>query len=338
MRRVDLRVAPLFAAILWLPAPAFGAGAGTSSAAFLQLGFGSRPIGLAETFVPIANDVSALYYNPAGLAHPATSNGKPRAGGYEILAAQSLLAQNVNMTQLGLVGRPFGLSVTHMSLGGIEQRSAETAAPEAIVGASGLALGLSVARKIGPLGAGATVKYIREGIANYSASAYALDLGVLHRFESRPISLGLGVSNLGPGLRFIDQTYPLPRTTRLGVAYGLTPEFPHAVALQLDLPRDFGPSVRFGLEYRGFGPIALRAGYRTMSKEQRTAALGTALGSTVSGLSDFYGMSLGAGLLTPFGDLDYAMVPSGELGTSHRMSYSFHFGGQKINAVKSHVP
>ncbi len=333
-----LRIAPPLAALFLFPCAALAAGAGTSAAAFLQLGYGARPIGFGEAFAPVANDVSALYYNPAGLAFPGVSDARSSAGPYEILASQSILAQGISMTQLGLVGRPFGLSVTHLSLGGIEQRTTETAAPEATVGASGLAVGLSYARKIGGVGVGVSGKYIHENIASYSASAYALDLGALYRFESRPVSLAFDIANIGTGVRFIEQTYPLPRIARFGVAYGLTQEFPHAVVLQIDLPRDMGANARVGFEYRGFGPITLRAGYRTFSAEQRSAALGSALGSTVSGIADFYGMSLGAGLRTPFGDLDYAMVPYGELGTAHRMSYSFNFGGPKPAAGKKNAP
>lgn len=302
------------------------------------MGFGARPIGFGEAFVPVANDVSALYYNPAGLSYPGISDEKSSAGAYQILASQALLTQGVSMTQVGLVNRPFGVSLTHLSLGGIEQRTTETAAPEATVGASGLALGVSYGRKVSGVGVGVTGKFIRETIANYSASAFALDLGALYRFENRPISLGLDVANMGTPIRYIDQSYPLPMIVRLGAAYGLTRDFPHALVLQLDKPYGEGVNARLGFEYRGFGPIALRAGYRTYSGQQRSAALGKSLGTTASGLADFYGMTLGAGLRTPYGDLDYALVPGGELGTAHRMSYSFNFGGPKSASAKKNVP
>lgn len=324
---------------IWAPpAPLRAESAGTTAANFLQLGFGARPIGFGEAFVPVANDASAVYYNPAGLAHPGIEDARSSAGAYQILASQALLTQGVSMTQLGLVRRPFGVSLTHLSLGGIEQRSAETASPEAIVGASGLALGVSYGRMVNGVGLGVTGKLIRETIAQYSATAAALDLGVLYRFEGRPFSLGLDIANLGTRIRYVDQSYPLPMIVRAGAAYGLTRDFPHALVLQLDKPYGEGVAARLGFEYRGFGPIALRAGYRTYSGEQRTAALGKTLGSTSSGLADFYGMTLGAGLRTPYGDLDYALVPSGELGTAHRISYSFNFGGSKSSPVKNHAP
>src|SRR5438128_9985999 len=42
--------------------------AGTSSATFLKIGIGARAVGLGESFVAVANDPSAIFWNPAGLA------------------------------------------------------------------------------------------------------------------------------------------------------------------------------------------------------------------------------------------------------------------------------
>src|SRR5262249_12392774 len=42
--------------------------AGTTSGQFLKIGVGARAVGLGEAFVAVANDPSAIYWNPAGLA------------------------------------------------------------------------------------------------------------------------------------------------------------------------------------------------------------------------------------------------------------------------------
>jgi hypothetical protein len=41
---------------------------GTTAAPFLEVGVGSRAIGMGGAFVGVANDVSALYWNPAGIS------------------------------------------------------------------------------------------------------------------------------------------------------------------------------------------------------------------------------------------------------------------------------
>ena len=45
-----------------------GQRAGISTAQFLKIGVGSRATAMGESFVAIANDASALYWNPAGLS------------------------------------------------------------------------------------------------------------------------------------------------------------------------------------------------------------------------------------------------------------------------------
>ncbi len=67
--------------LLWLSSvvPARASGPGTSAATFLELGFGARPLGLGEAYVAVADDVSALHYNPAGLAYAPSLSLGPEA-------------------------------------------------------------------------------------------------------------------------------------------------------------------------------------------------------------------------------------------------------------------
>lgn len=324
---ISPRVAFVFACFIFAPAPARAAGPGTAAASFLDLGFGARPLGMAEAYAAMADDVSAVHYNPAGLSLPQPEM-RSAPGRYEMLFTHTLYVQGVSLDQLGLLRRPWGLSITNLRVGGIEGRTLETD-PASNFGASDLALGASYGRRVGPVGLGATLKYIHESIGGSSADAYAADLGALHRFEAWPVSVGVDLANVGTKIRFIDQAAPLPLVLRAGAAYGRTKDFPHALSLQIDFPRDSDPVLRLGAEYQGFGPFALRAGYRTFSAGQRDAVLGKTLGSAASGFSEFYGLFLGMGLQTKLGNLDYAIVPYGELGLAHRLSLNLRFGGAK---------
>src|ERR1700722_16563284 len=49
-----------------LPSGAWAA-AGYTSANFLKLGMGARAIGMANSFTAVADDSTAIYWNPAGL-------------------------------------------------------------------------------------------------------------------------------------------------------------------------------------------------------------------------------------------------------------------------------
>lgn len=324
--RASHRLAALLVSASFLPTPLGAAGPGTSAATFLELGFGARPLGLGEAFVAVADDVAALHYNPAGLAYAPSLwlGAEPRP--YELLFSHSVHIQDVALSQFGMVRRPFGISVVSLRVPDIERRTSETALPEGRFGASDLAVGLSYGLKVADVGVGGTLKFIHQTIGSDSASAYALDLGALHRFEGTPVSVGLGVANLGTKVRFIEQEAPLPMVVRAGVAFGMTRRMPHALSLQVDVPRDSSPVIRLGMEYLAFGPFALRLGYRTFSGEQRGAVLGRALGSEASGLSEFYGMFIGVGFRSKLGNMDYSILPYGELGQAHRLSLSLRFG------------
>ncbi len=314
--------------LLWLSSvvPARASGPGTSAATFLELGFGARPLGLGEAYVAVADDVSALHYNPAGLAYAPSLSLGPEARPYELLFSHSVHIQDIALSQFGMVRRPFGISVVSLRVPDIERRTSETALPEGKFGASDLAVGLSYGVKVADIGVGGTLKFIRQTIGSDSASAYAVDIGGLHRFEGTPLSIGLGVANLGTKVRFVEQEAPLPLAVRAGVAFGMTRRMPHALSLQVDVPRDSAPVIRLGMEYLAFGPFALRLGYRTFSGEQRGAVLGKALGSEASGLSEFYGMFIGVGFRSKLGNMDYSILPYGELGQAHRLSLSLRFG------------
>jgi hypothetical protein len=312
---------------LALAAPAHSAGPGTSAATFLQLGFGARPLGLGEAYVAMADDVAALYYNPAGLAYSNRSQfSRQESKQYEMLVSHSLHIQDIKMSQLGLLKRPWGLAVTHLGIGGIERRTSETVSADGTFGAQDMSMAVSYAHRMNGIGMGGTMKIIRQTIGEFSATAYAVDAGVLYRMRGKPISLGASLTNLGTEVKFIDRGFPLPMTMRFGATFGMTRKFPHALSVQVDVPRDNDIALRLGLEYLGFGPFALRAGYRTTSGAQRTAALGRSLGSQAGSISEFYGMFMGTGFRSKFGNMDYALLPFGELGNTHRFSFTLKFG------------
>ena len=47
---------------------------GTTTANFLEIGIGSRATSMGDAYVAVANDVSSIYWNPAGLSHVTRSS------------------------------------------------------------------------------------------------------------------------------------------------------------------------------------------------------------------------------------------------------------------------
>jgi hypothetical protein len=204
--------------------------AGTSGAQFLKIGAGARAAGMGEAFTAVADDVTAIAWNPAGLGRltapefTAMHSQWFQDSSYEFLAAAYPAAWGT-----------LGVSVQGLTVEGIPKRAGDTDAPDGEFDSKDAAYALSFGKSLGERwAAGANVKYVRQEIDGRSASAMALDLGGLWQSPYDPLSLGLSVRHLGGEIKFVEEGDPLPMTVTLGAAYKLWDD---RVRLGLDLRR-----------------------------------------------------------------------------------------------------
>lgn len=305
----------LFLPCALFPAPCLMA-AESSAAQFLKLGFGARALGMGESFVAIADDISAIYYNPAGLVAYESEDR-------EISISHSWHIQDMGLSQIGYKNGSFGGLLTYFSAGDIEGRddagnltSDFTARDISFLGGYGF--------DIGGFFAGISVKYISQKIRTSHANAAAVDFGLLYLFDDLPLAIGASVCNIGTKVKFESKSYSLPLIYRFGIAYDKK-DAPFLFSAQVDFPNDSSEVFRLGAEYKKLGAIVPRFGYMTVSNSQSDAILGKELGSLSSGVSNLYGFFMGIGF--NYGDfkLDYALLPYGELGNSHRFSVGIMF-------------
>ena len=320
MRRIGLTAA-LLAAALWPAGRAMAAGAsqrGTSGAQFLQIEPGARPAGMGYAFAGVADDVQAVYYNPAGLGNLTKVEATGMDDQYFQGINYSFAALSAPLLSWGNASEPknaygvLGAAVYNLSAGNIENRtSAETAAPVGTFSSEDYAYALSYAYALADTGLalGASGKFIQSDLSGYNAHGFAADLGALYKYES--LSLGAGLRNLGPAYGFAGQADPLPLTLFAGAGWHILPQW--LVAAEADLPRDNNASISFGTEYvhvfsEKFSGTA-RAGYA----KQNTDA---------GGLS---GATFGAGLGYANFNFDFAFVPFGDLGNAYQYSIVVKF-------------
>jgi len=280
---------------------------GTSSAQFLKMGAGARAAAMGDAFVSVADDAAATYWNPAGmrqLKHPELS----------LMQANTLMQTQYQFlgAVLPIKNSAVGFVVQRMDYGSLDSYSAQDVKTGNFQ-ASSMAGGLCAAVEIFK-GAtfGVTGKYISETIQSNTAKDYAADIGImLDKSLLDGFNFGITVQNLGSGIKFLQESSPLPQTLRFGLS---TLRFHDHLLTALDysLPNDNTGTIHAGIEYKINSAFILRGGYQSTPGNNLK----------VDGLKN---VSAGVGINIRNFDLDYAFVPYGDLGQMHRISALIHF-------------
>ncbi len=210
----------------------------------------------------LALDPSAVFLNPAGLAVQDERTLLLQHGLLQFETAWDFAAVGIPIPGLGA----FGLGVARLGTSGIEAYDAQNVSLGSY-GYTETALAASVARRaLGPAYVGVTFKVLSQSLGDVSASAPALDLGLVYRpARLKGGQVGFTVENAMAGAMDLGgATPPIARSFRFGVA---SPERrmgrAGAVRAALDVARHGaeGTKMRAGIEYTRAGLGALRAGF-----------------------------------------------------------------------------
>ncbi|MEW6617748.1 MAG: PorV/PorQ family protein [bacterium] len=276
---------------------------GSKGAVFLKLGQGARANGMGESFCAVADDINALYWNPAGIAQIEQRQCTFMYSDWLAEIKYNYLAY-VHPAQI--MGGIMGGAITLLDSGSIDKYGA-AANPEGNYDGKDMALAVSYAREIkGNCSLGATVKYIQMKIDTEKSTGFGLDVGCLYKPQVENLTLGMVVQNFGPKLKaFVSEKDALPLNFKVGGAYKLLDK---ALTLSLDVnfPSDNDTNFNLGAEYWFKEIVALRAGYKTLTKDELKS-------------SD---LTFGAGFRLPGTGigLDYAYCDYGDLDDTHRVS------------------
>ena len=305
MKKQHLLSSLVLGLLALLQFPSWASGPGTTAADILKIPVGARAIGMGEAYTAQADDVSSLYWNPAGLA---LMQERQASFMYD-QSYQGMSMQNANVG-IPLENGAIGGSLSYLNYGPIAGYDSvgtplgnQTAYEGvATVGAAWLGSQWS---------AGVNVKGIQEKLADESATGAAFDLGG-NLIYPKPVMggtlrLGAVVQNLGSGIQFEQQKDPLPMDFKVGVAAVQMLEKKLNISLDYGKPKDDDSSISGGFEYWLVPFLALRAGY-------------------VNDHTEGSGMRAGLGLRIRGVSFDYAYAGQGELGMSHRYELSFRFG------------
>lgn len=280
---------------------------GTSGAQFLKIGVGGRATAMGGVYTGVADDVSAIYWNPGGLGGLKSK---------EVIYTYNKWFQDITHHFVGgavptSVG-VFGLGITMLGMDDLEKRTADVADAEGTFKAQDMAIAIAYGKAINEsLMVGGSVKMLSSKIDDESASGVAVDLGALVKTGVQGLNVGFAVTNLGGTYKFIDEGDPLPMTIKLGAGYKILND---ALTLAADViyPNDndilLGGGLEYALKFGDGGALALRTGYKT--------------GVDTGGLS---GLGAGIGISYQMFGFDFAWTPYGDLGDAMRGSLSLKF-------------
>ncbi len=304
---------------------------GATSAEFLLLGAGARGMALGGAFAALADDVSALYYNPAGAALI------DRAGA--LVSTYDYVAET-RYSWVGLAfpfsggARTFGLQFG--TFGFSDQPVYTVAQPDgtgSLYSVSETFVGLTYAENFSDrFSAGMTAKFIFDNLGDASGSAFAIDFGTnFHAsLNNHPVRFSFVLANLGSNISYggdalisgtpreplpgedpvpslpqpselRSKSFPLPTTFRVGLAYDLVA----ATSTRLTVLGDFNQPTNnkagfvFGGELAfnrlggsGFG-VDVRSSYSYTSANNIDP---TQINTALNDEANLQGMAVGGGL------------------------------------------
>jgi len=295
--------------------------AGTSASAFLKLGTGAPEAqALGNAYTALSSGTQALFWNPAGAATSTTREVQVSHMQWFQGVSDSTVAyiQPIGKTVLGVTAR-------YLRLSDLDARD-ESGIPQSLVGQTmkDFVGSVSLARTFfGILDLGASARYINENNAGDQYINSSFDVGGKLRLFNNKVILGAMGQNLG-------DTDEVPTALRGGVAFNTKyftlagelvdytdDKVRYGVGLAIHIPEELVQVATFDLrvgyynrEDTGFaedGDLAEKIGLETTSK----ITLGFGFYS-----SEVFGYGVG---------LDYAMMPSGALGTAHQIAVRMQF-------------
>jgi len=311
---------------------------GTTAAEFLTIPIGPRATSMGGAFIASANDVTAAYWNPGALSRITTSEFQAAYADWIFDTKHNWVGVAVKLDD----DNTFALSFNQLDYGQEEITTEEEPnGTGQYWDASDIAIGLSYSRNLTDrFSIGGTFKYINSKIWNESASAFALDVGLLFKTQLEGLRLAMNISNFGTEMKLdgpdlfsaidIDESnfgnnpnisgkletdsWELPLTFTVGAAMDLmdNEDWLFTVATDAIYPINTTAYLNMGTEIVWNKLVFLRTGYTSLFEEASEEGLSAGVGIkyNISGFN--------------FG-IDYSFVDFGQFDNISRYSLSISF-------------
>lgn len=301
---------------------------GASGGQFLKLGIGARANGMGGAYGAVANDLTSVFWNPAGLA-----DIKGMSANFSYTQWFADYSHNFAALAMPLGGDFVATAhIISFSTGDIPITTLnEPEGTDSEYSVDDLAGGVTVSGYLTEqFSFGVTAKFVKQGFASLSSMGVAFDVGTMYETGIQGIKLGFSIHNLGTKQNFsgedlsdmkklyealnaapLDVDYPtsefsLPLTFRAGVSSVIIRTEEHYLLAAFDFVTmsDVPEQFSVGAEYTWHNLISFRGGYL--------------FGHDQLGLSGGVGIKyIGGGFK---GEVNYSINPMTDLGLINRIS------------------
>jgi hypothetical protein len=298
--------------------------AGTAAVTFLKIGVGARAVSMGGAYVALANDGSAMHWNPAGLV---------QIGKNELTLSHLDWLVDVDFEYMGYVHQ----LNENIALGGFVGFLHMADMPVTTeyhpygngdyFSYNDLVTGLTTSIKMTDrFSFGVTLKYVREDLAGLTMGGAMMDLGTYYWTGFKTLRIAASMRNFGndlkPGGSYTRretsgtseadyEAFSPPTLFTMGSAMDVYTKGDHVFtgSVQMNHPMDDQENFVMGSEYRYRTLFALRGGYlANMDENKWTFGAGAKL--------HFYGKLI---------KIDYSYADYNHLNMTQQITFGFEF-------------
>ncbi|MDH7515118.1 MAG: PorV/PorQ family protein [Bacteroidota bacterium] len=294
-----------------------GQRAGISSLQFLKIAPGARAAAMAEAFTALADDPTALHFNPAGIA---------RMDGFQVTFSHTAWLVDIRHEYAAVTYRlspadAVGVSITSLGTDDMEIRTeTQPFGTGRYFSYGDIGVTCTYARSLTDrFSAGITIRYAEEKIDALKTRAVMVDIGTFYLTGLGSTRFAVTVNNFGANISPAGsitqrdgstvssfQDFSPPTVFRIGFAFEPYEDEHHRLtaSIQLNHPNDNSENLGVGAEYAWERIFFARAGYKINTDEE--------------------GLTAGVGISAPLGfartGVDYAFSLYKTLNSVHRVT------------------
>ena len=305
----------ILAMIAWMASPAGATSAfkrvGLTGFAFLKVAQGARPAAMGDAFAAVADDINAVYWNPAGLTQISRVE---YTFSYNRWIVNSKFYSGAVAFRWGRAA--IGFTVVSFAPDAVEETTIfKPNGTGAMLKLGDVAVGGAYAFKMtDKLSFGAHFRYVQETLDKDPVKTTSLDVGSLFHTGFHSVRVGMSLKNFGRDIRTrasaaaVGQTivtFTMPLVFNIAAAmevYGKEDDPNHVtVSFENLFAIDANERYHLGTEVWLGGVVALRAGYKFRYDEEGFSG-GAGLRHTVKGKTlnvDFSYTDFGSRLTAP---------------------------------------